>query len=86
VLAIQTVHTSGVNWESVATIVTAIVVVLGAVTAWIGRQISHAVTDLSDKLEARLETKETVTAIHTRLSIVESELRRKVKWTKDDVG
>ncbi len=71
------VTTTGVNWESIATLVTAIVVVVGAFTTWIGRQITHALNDLSTNLQAKLETKDAVQAINSRLLAVEITLREK---------
>ena len=76
IIAVATVHTSGINWESVATIITAIIVVSTAITGYVGRQITHAVTDLGDRLEAKLETKETVARIDTRLTVLEATMRR----------
>lgn len=69
------VTTTGVNWESIATLVTAIVVVVGAFTTWISRQITGAVNNLSEKLEAKLETKDTVNALNLRVSKIEQQLR-----------
>jgi hypothetical protein len=68
----SSVTTTGINWESVATIVTAIVVVLGAVTGYVGRQITKSVTALGDKLELKLETKERVNEIDRRVTILEA--------------
>ena len=71
------VTTTGINWESVATLVTAIIVVVGAFTTWISRQITHAINDMSDKLQSKLETKDAVAAINTRLLTVELQLRER---------
>lgn len=76
------VTTTGINWESIATLVTAIIVVVGAFTTWISRQITHAINDMSDKLQAKLETKDAVAAINTRLFAVEVELRQERQQTK----
>jgi len=70
-LAEATVKTSGVNWESIAVIATAVLAIFGAFTSWIGRQITHAINDLSDKLLSRLETKETVNSIERRVTVLE---------------
>lgn len=77
-MATQSVTTTGINWESVATVVTCVFVVVGALTAYIGRQITHAINDLSDKLESKLETKDTVNGINIRLTQVETTLRNRV--------
>lgn len=77
----QTVHTSGINWESVAVIVSAIVGCVGAFTAWVGRQITVSINHLSDTLMAKLETKENVTAINLRLTTLEQTVRD--KWQHD---
>lgn len=68
------VTTTGINWESVLTIVSSIIIIIGAITAWVGRQITHAINDLSDKLEAKLETKETVSSINVRLTSLETKV------------
>lgn len=66
------VTTTGINWESVSTIITAIIVVMGAVTAYVGRQITNAVNALGTKLELKLETKERVSEIDRRVTILEA--------------
>ena len=71
------VTTTGVNWEQIATLVTAVVVVVGAFTTWIGRQITHAINDLSANLTAKLETKDAVAGINARLQAVEIILRER---------
>lgn len=71
----QTVHTSGVNWESVVVIAASVVTLVGAFTAWIGRQIKHSIDDLSTTLLAKLETKEVVNGINTRLTVLESSVK-----------
>lgn len=72
----DSVTTTGINWESVLTVIastaTCVIVVVGAFTAWVGRQITHAVNDLSDKLTARLESRDVVQGINLRLTSVEA--------------
>lgn len=75
IAAAQSVTTTGINWESVATVVTCVFVVVGALTAYVGRQITNAINALSDKLESKLETKDNVNSINIRLSQVETTLR-----------
>lgn len=65
------VHTTGINWESVAVIATAVLAISGAFTAWVGRQITHAINDLSVVLQAKLESKDVVQGIEHRLTILE---------------
>jgi hypothetical protein len=81
-----TVHTSGVNWESVGVIVAAISVII-TVMLWVfARQdrrrertaielrddMRHSLDHLSDVLTAKLETKDTVARISERLARVEA--------------
>ena len=73
------VTTTGVNWESIATLVTAIVVVTGAFTTWITRQITHAINELSVNLQGKLETKDVVNQINLRLTGVETLLEERLK-------
>jgi hypothetical protein len=70
--AAGSVTTRGINWESIATLVTAIIVVVGAITGYVGRQITNSVTNLGDRLEAKLETKERVSQIDRRLTVLET--------------
>lgn len=74
-IAEATVHTSGINWESVATIAASVVVVVTAITSWFARVITHAINDLSTTLQLKLETKEVVNGINLRLTGVEVGLR-----------
>lgn len=71
---IQTVHTSGINWESIAVIAGVLLTIVTAFVGWIGKRISQAVDNLSEKLELKLETKDAVNAINTRLTRVEQSL------------
>jgi hypothetical protein len=73
---VNTVHTTGINWESIATIVGALIVVVGAIVTWIGNSIKGAVNNLGDRLEAKLETKESVSRLATRVSVLENEKHR----------
>lgn len=71
-LAEQTVKTSGINWESVTTIAASVVVIVGAITGWFTRQITHAINDLSTTLQLKLETKDVVNGINLRLTRIET--------------
>lgn len=65
------VHTTGINWESVATIAASVVVVVTAITSWFTRQITKAIDNLSTVLQLKLETKDVVNGINLRLRGVE---------------
>lgn len=69
-LAEATVHTSGVNWLSVATIVSAIVVPLGLMFAFLARSmakyIANSITRAIDGFHIAV-----VTVLDTRLTRVE---------------
>lgn len=84
-LSSSIVHTTGINWESVAAIA-AVGAILQAGFFWViarrdkvrsteteqtKQEIAGAVNHLSEVLLAKLETKETVSAINARLSRVE---------------
>lgn len=86
-LAIQTVHTSGVNWESVAVIVGSLVACLtflGTIIERRNRQIrsdiTGAVTHLGEVLGERLETKANVAALSGRVAVLEAERARRRRW------
>lgn len=68
---VQTVHTSGINWESIAVIATAVLAIVGAFVTWIGNRITHAINDMSVQLQLKLESKEVVSGIDKRLIRVE---------------
>lgn len=78
-IAETTVHTSGINWASVLTLVSSIVVlisiIVGTFVRYLTRSITSAVNNLSVVLEAKLETKEKVAQIDRRLTIVENAKR-----------
>lgn len=76
-MAVGSVTTTGVNWEQILTLLSAIIIVVGAFTTWISRQITHAINDLSSILQAKLETKDAVQAINMRLAAVEILLRER---------
>lgn len=60
-LAIQTVQTSGINWESIAAITVAITTVmsllLGILNRSVGNQITAAMNNLRIEVIAKLETR-----------------------------
>jgi hypothetical protein len=74
-LAEATVKTTGVNWESVTTIAASVIIIVGAITGWFTRQITHAINDLSTNLTAKLETKDVVNGINLRLTSLETTVR-----------
>jgi hypothetical protein len=78
ILSVQTVHTSGVNWESLGVIISALVFVFGLVT-WRQAQsdrknertkneITVSVDNLRDVLLEKLETKENVNQIRVDMA------------------
>jgi hypothetical protein len=85
-----TVHTSGINWESIGVIIAFVSLGFGILAWWIARrdarqeirnneiktEISDSVNHLSDVLTARLETKEAVNQISVRLGRVEGAIQR----------
>lgn len=81
--AAAAVHTTGVNWESLGVIIAAIATgctifftISERRSARIERQITGAVNGLSDVLLAKLETKETVSAL--RVTVAELQ-----QWKRD---
>lgn len=76
--AIQTVQTTGINWESVVTLVCSIVaalsIIIGAFIRYQSKAIATAVDNLGTKLEGKLESKEKVNDLAIRLSRLEERL------------
>ena len=77
-IAQSAVHTTGLNWESLAVIFGGFATVAGIMLAWTEHrqramkdQIADAVNHLSDVLQAKLETKDAVNAINIRLARLE---------------
>lgn len=84
----MTVHTSGINWESIGAIAAIVTGAVAFITWLIARrdnraesrnneikvQISDSVGHLGEILTARLETKETVARISERLARVEGSM------------
>lgn len=80
-LAVQTVHTAGINWESIAAIVGALVASITYLDFrqtrkqnGIRTEIREAVGNLGQVLDARLESKEKVAQLTERVAKVEGEL------------
>jgi hypothetical protein len=80
------VHTTGINWASVLTLIISIVGLLSLIIGGIVRtsrgflrQQSKAITDavdhLAESLEARLETKDRVNAIAQDLAILKTQVQ-----------
>lgn len=76
-LTLQTVRATGINWASVSVIVTAIVVCVGAVGGYARRLVKGSVDHLSDVLVERLETKENVAELRTRVAVLEEKEKRR---------
>jgi peptidoglycan hydrolase CwlO-like protein len=86
-VAIATVHTSGVNWQSIAVLVVSIVGCFIAVATYIDKragsrqemikdEIQSSVSHLSDVLSERLETKENVSALKVQLAQLQGQVTR----------
>lgn len=73
-----TVHTTGINWESVLVLVGAIVtilsVVIGAFLRQQGNAIKNAMNNMTIMLEAKLETKEKVAEIARDVAVLKTRL------------
>lgn len=72
--SVTTVHTTGINWQSIGAIVAAFAAVAAIMIAWTERrqsniknQIADSVNHLSDVLTAKLETKDAVNALHVEM-------------------
>ena len=88
-IALATVHTSGINWASIGTIAGIVFFAFSMMTWFLMRrekrsdeqneqikeQISTAVNALGDRLILQLETKEVVAKISERLARVEGAMR-----------
>lgn len=90
--AVTTVHTSGLNIESLATILAGFATVVGVLIAFVSRRLdkrdtahsreveelrkdfTEGLNHMAEVLNARLETKQAVSAISDRLSRVEGAL------------
>jgi BMFP domain-containing protein YqiC len=68
-MAVQTVHTSGINWASVAAITTAVVLVMSTIFATVARYVSSQVTGAINKLRV-----DVINKLDTRLTAVETKL------------
>lgn len=86
-LALQTVHTTGVNWDSVGIIIGAVLACLTFLTGLQERRnrqirgdITEAVAHLGEVLGERLETKANVAHLTARVAVVEAEQRRRWRW------
>ena len=76
-LATATVHTSGINWESVGTIAAVFLSAFLAVGAYVRRSIKGSVDHLADVLEARLTPNEEFDKLRDRVTVVETVLRER---------
>jgi hypothetical protein len=86
-VAVQTVHTSGINWESVSVIVGTLGAFLLAFMVWIvglferrnraiRTDISQAVENLAVVLTARLETKDAVNQLRVEVAQLKGQIER----------
>jgi hypothetical protein len=71
--AAQAVHTTGINWASVLTIVCAVVgalaVIFGAMARWIAKSLEGAITAAIDKFRI-----EVVSTLATDLAVVKAQV------------
>jgi hypothetical protein len=81
---ISTVHTSGINWESVGTILGGFAGVGGLILAIVGRisksiraEIKESVDHLAEVLNERLATKEAVSKLETEVAVLQERDRRR---------
>jgi hypothetical protein len=72
----QAVHTVGINWASVITIICSIVAALAIIFAFIARLVTGAVTNSIDKFRI-----EVISKMDVRLSILEQIVLR--SWRED---
>lgn len=63
------VHTTGINWESVATIVAAVVGALTALITIVGRYLSNRITGAIDKFRV-----DVIGRMDTRISLLEQQV------------
>jgi len=73
---VATVHTSGVNWQSIAAIAGVLLVFVGMFSAYIRRSIKSSVDHLADVLDARLASNEDLDKLRERVVILEERVRR----------
>ena len=84
---VQAVHTTGVNWESVAAVagtvitgVTVTITVLERRSKAIRSEIRESVDGLREMLSERLETKERVAGLAQRIAVLETERNMRRRW------
>lgn len=63
---IQTVQTSGINWESVSAVVVAVVTCVSLMMTWLSRSIANQITRAIDRLRI-----EVITKLDRRVTILE---------------
>jgi prophage DNA circulation protein len=78
IVAIEPVRTTGINWQSVLTMISSIVllitVIIGAFLRQQSKAIGNAVSNLADKLESTFESKEKVGNLAARVSFLEEKM------------
>jgi hypothetical protein len=73
-MASPAVHTTGINWESIGVIGGLIIGIMSAVGQWVRRTVKGSVQELGDLLNAKLETKESVAQLRTKVSLLEQKV------------
>jgi len=83
-IAQATVHTTGINWESVGTMLGGFAAFAGVLVAIVNRrskivtkEIGEAVDHLAEVLNERLATKDTVSDLATKVAVLEERDRRR---------
>jgi hypothetical protein len=78
------VHTTGVNWESVGTILggfatfaSLVLYVITRIIRAMKEDVKEAVNHLAEVLGERLETKDTVSKLTARVAVIEDRERRR---------
>lgn len=64
---VQTVQTTGINWESVSAIIVAFTTVLGLLLTWLSRSIGNQITRAIDRLRI-----EVIAKLERRVTLLEA--------------
>ena len=77
-VVVAPVHTTGINWQSVLTMISSIVLLITVIIGGFLRQqskaIGNAVDNLANKLESTFESKEKVGNLAARVSFLEEKM------------
>ncbi len=79
---IQTVHTSGVNWDSVAVIVSSCVAVLGFIFALVAKWVSGMIVRAIDTF--RIEMITAINSLDKRIGTLETRAEGDIRRLRDD--